>query len=244
MKKSIICAERLSKVYGYSQNQVEALKGVNLHIYAGEVVAIMGPSGCGKTTLLNLMSGLDSITDGKVIILGNELHQMQNTKKDQLRAQYMGFVFQSYNLIPVLTAVENVELPLLSQGIATKLARQKAEEALARVGLKERCHHLPHELSGGQQQRVAFARAIVNNPRIVWADEPTGSLDRTTTKMILDLIDHLNRVDGITFVIVTHDPLVAERAHRVVYMDSGKLIQERMQKVKEKTTIADRREVR
>ncbi|HBI03197.1 MAG TPA: macrolide ABC transporter ATP-binding protein, partial [Paenibacillaceae bacterium] len=141
------------------------------------------------------------------------------------RVENMGFVFQTYNLIPVLSAVENVELPLLCRGVSARDARERAIEVLGRVGLKERKDHRPNQLSGGQQQRVALARAMVNNPRVIWADEPTGALDRQTTEMVLDLIEHLNRVDGITFVIVTHDPKVAERAHRILYMDSGQVIQ-------------------
>lgn len=145
----------------------------------------------------------------------------------------MGFVFQTYNLIPVLSAVENVELPLLSLGVSAKVARKRAEEALARVGLKERRHHRPVELSGGQAQRVALARAIVNRPAVIWADEPTGALDRETTEMVLDLLDHLNRTDRLSMVIVTHDPNVAERADRILYMDSGKVVQERITKRKQ-----------
>jgi putative ABC transport system ATP-binding protein len=244
----ILEAINIRKVYGRGQHQVEALKGVSLRIYPGEIVAIMGPSGCGKTTLLNVLSGMDSLTEGRVIALGNDLHRMRDDLRDRFRAQYMGFIFQSYNLIPVLTAVENVELPLLSQGVASKTARLKAEEALGRVGLKERWRYRPDELSGGQQQRVAIARAVVNSPSMVWADEPTGALDRQTANMVLDLIDRLNRADGITFVIVTHDPLVTERAHRVLYMDSGRLVQERVQKGTEQGAgsemRSDRRDVR
>ncbi|HEU4962985.1 MAG TPA: ABC transporter ATP-binding protein [Bacilli bacterium] len=233
----MIEATDLWKVYGQGDNRVEALRGVSLSVAQGEIVAIMGPSGCGKSTLLNLLAGIDRLTRGQVQVAGQDLHAMKEARRDRFRAERMGFVFQSYNLIPVLSAVENVELPLLSQGVAPKEARQRAQEALVRVGLKERASHRPAELSGGQHQRVALARAIVNRPRVIWADEPTGALDRTTTELVLDLFDHLNRVDGITFVIVTHDPKVAERAHRVLYMDSGRIVQERVPKRSERKAV-------
>jgi putative ABC transport system ATP-binding protein len=226
----MIEVQDLWKVYGAAESRVEALRGVTFTIQPGEKVAIMGSSGCGKTTLLNAMSAIDTVSKGRVLLEGQDLHAMKENQRDRYRAEKMGFVFQSYNLVPVLSAVENVELPLLCQGVSPKVARKRASEALGRVGLKERGHHRPAELSGGQTQRVALARAIVNNPRVVFADEPTGALDRTTTEMVLDLFDHLNRVDGITFVIVTHDPNVAERADRVIYMDSGQIIQERRPK--------------
>ncbi len=236
----LIEVTNLAKIFDNGEQKVEVLKGITVDIEEGQIVAIMGPSGCGKTTFLNTVSGIDSISGGNVVVNGVNLHKIKAEKKDQFRAECMGFVFQSYNLIPVLTAVENVELPLLCQGISGKLARKKAEEALVRVGLKDRKNHRPSELSGGQQQRVALARAIVNGPKVVWADEPTGALDRETTEMVLDLIDHLNRVDGITFVIVTHDPKVAERAHKILYMDSGVIIQER--KSKTRLLVSERRE--
>ncbi|RXJ02361.1 ABC transporter ATP-binding protein [Anaerobacillus alkaliphilus] len=228
----LVEVNNLKKIFDNGEQKVEVLKGITTSIDEGQIVAIMGPSGCGKTTLLNTVSGIDTISAGEVFINGVNLHKIKAEKRDEFRANAMGFVFQSYNLIPVLTAVENVELPLLCQGMSGKLARKKAEAALVRVGLKERKNHRPSELSGGQQQRVALARAIVNEPKVVWADEPTGALDRETTEMVLDLIDHLNRVDGITFVIVTHDPKVAERAHRILYMDSGVIIQERTSKTR------------
>lgn len=238
----MIDVQDLWKVYGSGENRVEALRGVSLSIAAGEMIAVMGPSGCGKSTLLNAMSGIDAVSKGRVLLEGVDLHGMPEAKRDRYRAEKMGFVFQNYNLIPVLSAVENVELPLLCRGVAPKEARARAEEALTRVGLKERARHRPSELSGGQHQRVALARAIVNNPRVVWADEPTGAVDRVTTDMVLDLFDHLNRVDGITFVIVTHDPHVAERAHRVIYMDSGKIVQERTPKRKGEPGAGEGRE--
>lgn len=224
----MIEVQKLWKVYGKGETQIEALREVSLTVAPGEMIAVMGPSGCGKTTLLNCMSGIDSVTAGMVRIEGHDVQAMREVQRDRYRAERMGFVFQTYNLIPVLSAVENVELPLLTQGVPANTARKRAEEALTRVGLQERAHHRPSELSGGQHQRVALARAIVNGPKVIWADEPTGALDRVTTELVLDLFDHLNRVDGISFVIVTHNPEVAERAHRVIYMDSGQIVQERV----------------
>ncbi|MBA4495448.1 ABC transporter ATP-binding protein [Paenactinomyces guangxiensis] len=223
----MIHAKGIWKVFGQGENRVEALRGVSLTIHKGEILAVMGPSGCGKTSLLNCLSGIDHISKGTVEIEGQNIHQMKEKEKDRYRAEKMGFVFQLYNLIPVLSAVENVELPLLSQGVRAKTARERAEEVLTRVGLRERCHHRPGEMSGGQAQRVALARAMVNQPGVIWADEPTGALDRETSKMILDLFEHFNRVDETTVVIVTHDPAVAERADRIIYMDSGRIVQER-----------------
>ncbi|ARU59990.1 macrolide ABC transporter ATP-binding protein [Tumebacillus avium] len=226
----MIEVQKLWKVYGKGETQVEALREVSLTVAPGEMIAVMGPSGCGKTTLLNCMSGIDTVTAGTVRIEGHDVQAMREVQRDRYRAERMGFVFQTYNLIPVLSAVENVELPLLTQGVPASTARKRAEEALTRVGLQEREHHRPSELSGGQHQRVALARAIVNGPKVIWADEPTGALDRVTTELVLDLFDHLNRVDGISFVIVTHNPEVAERAHRVIYIDSGQIVQERVTK--------------
>ncbi|KRE99410.1 hypothetical protein ASG89_28020 [Paenibacillus sp. Soil766] len=220
--------KELWKIYPYSDNKVEALKGISFDVSKGEMIAIMGPSGCGKTTLLNCVSGLDTINQGNILIDGVAQNEMNSKSRDAYRAKHMGFIFQAYNLIPVLTAVENVELPLLGMGMKPKLAREKALEALARVGLRDRSSHSPSEMSGGQQQRVAIARAIVNQPLIVWADEPTGALDSKTTVMVMDLIAHLNRTEGITFIIVTHNPDVANYANRTIYMDSGHIIQNRV----------------
>ncbi len=226
--QTLVEVQDLWKRYGHGDNSVEALKGVSFEITAGEIISIMGPSGCGKTTLLNCMSGLDEISHGNVFIEGVDQSILKSKQRDAYRAHRMGFVFQSYNLIPVLTAAENVEMPLLCQGMKPKDAREKAIEALSRVGLRERSGHRPSELSGGQQQRAALARAIVNEPVIVWADEPTGALDSKTNIMVMDLIEHLNRMNGITFVIVTHNPDVAEYAHRIFFMDSGKMVDERV----------------
>jgi ABC-type antimicrobial peptide transport system, ATPase component len=226
-ENALIEVHNLWKVYGHGESGIEALKGVSLNITKGEMVAIMGPSGCGKTTLLNSMSGLDDVSKGKVMIDGTDLSSLQQKRRDAHRARNMGFVFQSYNLIPVLTAAENVEMPLLCLGMKPREARERANEALSRVGLRTRENHRPSELSGGQQQRVAIARAIVNRPLIVWADEPTGALDSKTNGMMMDLIEHLNRTEHITFVIVTHNPDVAGYADRTFFMDSGKIVDER-----------------
>ena len=226
-EQALIEARDVWKMYGQGDNCLEALKGVSLDIARGEIISIMGPSGCGKTTLLNCLSGLDDISKGEVRVDGVDYAALRPHQRDAFRARRMGFVFQAYNLIPVLTAAENVEMPLMCSGVKPKEARERAVEALTRVGLKERANHRPGELSGGQQQRVAIARAIVNKPSIVWADEPTGALDSKTNVLVMDLIEHLNRVEGITFVIVTHNPDVAVYADRTLYMDSGKVIEER-----------------
>jgi putative ABC transport system ATP-binding protein len=225
--RAIVKVHDLWKIFSHGDNSVEALKGVSFEVAAGEIVTIMGPSGCGKTTLLNCVSGLDQVNQGSVTIGGTDQLALKEKSRDAYRAEHMGFVFQSYNLIPVLSAAENVELPLLCLGMKPKLAREKAIEALSRVGLRERSSHTPSELSGGQQQRVAIARAIVNNPLIVWADEPTGALDSNTTVMVMDLIEHLNRTEGITFILVTHNPDVAVYSHRTLFMDSGHIVHNR-----------------
>jgi len=217
----IIQASGVHKVYNTGKVTVHALRGLDLAIKKGEMVAVMGPSGCGKTTLLNVLSGLDNITQGQVIIAGAPLHQMSDRERTRFRAQNMGFVFQSFNLLPVLSAVENVELPLLVSGVKQSVARQRALEALALVGLADQAPKRPAEMSGGQQQRVTIARALVNQPAIVWADEPTGNLDSETAAEIMDLLCRLNEDHQQTFVIVTHDPSVAQRADRIVRMRDG-----------------------
>ncbi len=217
----MIEARELRKTYNGGKVEVEALKGVNLAVRKGEMVAIMGPSGCGKTTLLNSLSGLDDITSGEVLIAGDSIGEMSDRKRTRFRAQKMGFIFQSYNLMPVLSAVENVELPLLVAGAKPKDARKKALWALEMVGLADQAHKRPNEMSGGQQQRVTVARSFVNEPAIVWADEPTGALDSETSKEIMDLLVRLNAEQEQTFVLVTHDAAVAKRAHRTIRMNDG-----------------------
>ncbi len=217
--KTMIRSKGLKKVYE-GEVGVHALRGVDISIAKGEMVAVMGPSGCGKTTLLNCLSGLDDISAGKVWINGKDLNSLSDNKKTELRALNMGFVFQFYNLLPVLTAVENVELPLLLADKA-KYANKKAKKALDMVGLSHRYDHRPSALSGGERQRVTIARAIVNEPDIIWADEPTGDLDTETSDMIMEILCKLNKKNGHTMVLVTHEDRVAGRAERIIHMESG-----------------------
>jgi ABC-type lipoprotein export system ATPase subunit len=203
---------------------VHALNGVSLAIGRGEMVAIMGPSGCGKTTLLNCLSGLDACDAGDVLIDGTSLASMSDRERTDYRALHMGFVFQFYNLMPVLSAVENVELPLLIARRAQREARERALAALGLVGLAGRAHHVPDELSGGERQRVTIARSLVNDPAVVWADEPTGDLDSENAAEIVELMRGLNEEHGLTFLIVTHDLSVGERADRIVRMLDGQVV--------------------
>ena len=221
MEEPIIQVTGVHKTYDTGKVTVHALRGIDLSIQRGEMVSVMGPSGCGKTTLLNTLSGIDDITDGEVIIDGASIHSMSDRKRTRYRAENMGFVFQSYNLLPVLSAVENVELPLLVVGVKSGHARQRAQEVLDLVGLADQAHQRPAELSGGQQQRVAIARALVNDPAIVWADEPTGNLDSETSAEVMDVLCQLNKEKGQTFVLVTHDSAVGARADRIVLMRDG-----------------------
>ncbi len=220
----ILIARKLVKTYDSGEVEVHALRGLNLDIHRGEMVAIMGPSGCGKTTLLNCLSGIDDFTSGEVWIAGKPLSRMGDNEKTDFRAMRMGFIFQNYNLLPVLRVVENVELPLLVRGDDPKDARRKALAALAAVGLEKEGPKKPAELSGGQQQRVAIARALVNEPDIVFADEPTGNLDSETTADVIELMRLLHREKGLTFVIVTHDSAVGNRTQRVILMRNGLIL--------------------
>jgi ABC-type lipoprotein export system ATPase subunit len=219
-------ANGVTKVYDTGRLKVEALRGVDLSITRGEMVAIMGPSGCGKTTLLNCLSGLDAISAGDVRIEGVSLKSMSDRERTRYRARRMGFVFQFYNLLAVLSAAENVEMPLLLTGVPTKEARRQAMETLDLVGLRDRAGNRPGELSGGERQRVTIARALVNNPAIVWADEPTGDLDSNNAEEIINLMCRLNREHGITFAIVTHDIAIGRRAHRILRMRDGQVVDE------------------
>ena len=221
---AIIQASDVVKTYDTGKVEVHALRGVSLTIQRGEMVAIMGPSGCGKTTLLNCLSGLDTIDSGLILVDGADINRMSDNEKTEYRARRMGFIFQFYNLLPVLSAIENVELPLLVSGTPSRQARQKAAAALETVHLVEWAPHKPGELSGGQRQRVTIARALSNDPAIVWADEPTGDLDSTNADEIMDLIVDLNRRHVQTFVIVTHDERVAARCHRIVHMRDGLIV--------------------
>jgi len=220
----IIAAGGVVKTYDTGAVQVRALGGVDLEVGRGEMVAIMGPSGCGKTTLLNCLSGLDTIDGGDVRIEGVSLSAMSDRARTTYRGRRMGFVFQFYNLLPVLSAVENVELPLLVARVAAREARRRALDALELVGLGTRASHVPDELSGGERQRVTIARSLVNDPAIVWADEPTGDLDSEMAQEIVDLMRRLNQERGLTFVIVTHDIAVGRRADRIVRMLDGRVV--------------------
>jgi len=226
MADPIIELTDLVKTYDMGAVTVHALRGVSLQVERGEMVAVMGPSGCGKTTLLNCASGIDEPTSGHIRIEGTDLATLDDNTKTAYRARRMGFIFQFYNLLPVLSAVENVELPLLVSGTPGREARERALASLDRVGLRDWSTHKPAELSGGQRQRVTIARALVNDPAIVWADEPTGDLDSTTADQVMSLMHDLNRERGHTFVIVTHDPAIAARCNRTIYMQDGAIVRE------------------
>jgi len=226
MSDIMVEATNLTKTYKVGQVEVNALRGVNLTVHRGEMIAIMGPSGCGKTTLLNILSGLDDPTSGTVKVEGTDLSQMSDNKKTEHRAKRMGFIFQFYNLLPVLTAVENVEMPLLVSGTPSKEAREKAIEIMNTVGLQKVIHSMPGALSGGERQRVTIARALINRPAIIWGDELTGDLDDETANSIMDLVEKLRRETKATFVIVTHNPEVGKRADKILFMRSGQFVRE------------------
>ncbi len=220
----VVLARDVHKTYAFGEVEVHVLRGVSLDVQRGEVVAIMGPSGGGKTTLLNCLSGLDDIDSGVISISGSDLSEMNDRDKTRFRATRMGYIFQSFNLLPVLTALENVEMPLLVNGFPEKEARTKAKESLSLVGLSERTDHYPSQMSGGQQQRVTIARALVNQPEIVWADEPTGNLDSENAGEVMDLLIRLNKDLDETFVIVTHSDEVAAMSHRTIRMRDGLIV--------------------
>lgn len=223
MDEALLVAEGVRKVYRTGAEEVEALRAVDFTVHEGEWVAVMGPSGSGKTTLLNCCSGLDDIDGGRVLLDGVDLHGLSDGQRTRNRASSMGFIFQAYNLIPVFSAVENVELPLLLAGVDAKEARRRAAETLERVGLGHRLRHRPTELSGGEQQRVTVARALAGKPRVVWADEPTGALDSETATTVMDLLRDLNR-EGLTLIVVTHDEGVGASAHRLIRMRDGCIV--------------------
>ena len=212
------------KTYNTDDVEVRALRGVSLAVPRGDMVAIMGPSGCGKTTLLNCLSGLDAVDTGVVLVNGVDISQLSDNEKSAYRARSMGFIFQFYNLLPVLSAVENVELPLLISALPAKEARERAMQKLSLVHLTDWAVHRPAQLSGGQRQRVTIARALVNEPAIVWADEPTGDLDSKNSDEIMQLIVDLNESNGQTFVIVTHDHGVAAKTYRIIDMLDGEIV--------------------
>ena len=222
----ILVTHGVRKVYRTGTFEVEALRGVDLTVRRGEFVAVMGPSGSGKTTLLNCLSGLDDIDEGSVLVEGQDLHRMRDAARTAHRARRMGFIFQAFNLIPVLSAAENVELPLLLNGFSSKAARRRSHEVLTRVGLSHRFDHHPTELSGGEQQRVTVARALATEPALVWADEPTGNLDTQTADKVLELLGELHD-EGLTLILVTHDPAIGASAQRLITMTDGAITADR-----------------
>jgi putative ABC transport system ATP-binding protein len=219
----LLRAEDVCKIYRTGAGEVPALRDANLNVADGEFVSVMGPSGSGKTTLLNCLFGLDDIDAGRVMVDGESLHDMSDAARTRNRAASMGFVFQQFNLIPVLSALENVEIPLLLAGAHASEARRRATEMLERVGLGDRIEHRPNELSGGEQQRVTIARAVAGRPRVVWADEPTGALDSESAHEVMELMTELHG-EGLTLILVTHDPVVGARAQRTIRMRDGRIV--------------------
>ncbi len=224
MPEPVVIGRDVWKVYGTGDTEVTALRGVDIEIPRGEMLAIMGPSGCGKTTFLNCFSGLDDIDRGEILLEGVDLHSMNDNQKSEYRARRTGFVFQSYNLLPVLTAVENVEMPLLVAGVSGRDARGRSVKMLVDLGLGDRVDRRPAELSGGQQQRVSLGRALVGHPAIVWADEPTGNLDDEGSQAVTQLLRQLNKQYEQTIVVVTHDATVAAACDRTLRMRDGKFV--------------------
>lgn len=224
MTEPMVEATGIHKIYKTGSVEVNALRGVDLTVHKGEMIAIMGPSGCGKTTLLNLLSGLDDVTDGIVKIEGKDLSKMSDNEKTEHRAKRMGFIFQFYNLLPVLTAVENVEMPLLVSGTPSKEARKQALEIMETVGLGKVANSKPGALSGGERQRTTIARALIAKPAIVWGDELTGDLDDETANGIMDLVARMRKETNATFVIVTHNLDIGKRADKILYMRSGRFV--------------------
>jgi putative ABC transport system ATP-binding protein len=222
---TVVKLENLEKSYRLGRTTVEALRGVSLTLHEGEFMVVMGPSGSGKTTLLNLIGTLDKPTSGRAMIDGEDIAKMNDKQLTRLRRYKIGFVFQFHNLIPVLTALENVQLPLLTAGLGHKMSEVRANELLGRVGLRDRTDHLPDELSGGEQQRVAIARALANHPRIILADEPTGDLDTKTGSEVVQIMYAMAKEERTAVVVVTHDPIIAERADRLLEMRDGRIVE-------------------
>jgi putative ABC transport system ATP-binding protein len=221
---TLVSLQNVVKRYQRGKQSVEVLHGVNLSIEQGEFLALMGPSGSGKTTLLNLIAGLDQPTEGEVTVAGERIDRLSGGKLAKWRARHIGFVFQFYNLLPVLSAARNVEVPLLLTNLSSAQRKQNVRAVLELVGLADRATHKPGELSGGQQQRVSIARALVADPTLLVCDEPTGDLDRENAEEILKLLQMLNRQQGKTIIMVTHDPLAADHASRILHLDKGRLV--------------------
>ena len=226
MSEALVQVRDVHKVYKRGAERIDVLKGLDLDVPTGEFLALMGPSGSGKTTLLNLIGGLDTPSQGRVVVAGTEVGRASGSALARFRSRHVGFVFQFYNLLPVLTAERNVELPLLLTRLSRSQRRKHVRTALELVGLTDRARHYPRQLSGGQEQRVGIARAIVNDPSLLLCDEPTGDLDRKTAGEILDLLAALNEQHGKTVIMVTHDPMAAERAKRTLHVDKGILVEQ------------------
>jgi len=225
VEEPLVAIRALSKHYVRGDQVIPVLAGIDLDVYRGDYIALMGPSGSGKSTLLNLIAGIDKPSSGEIRIAGVDIARLSDAELAAWRAEHVGFIFQFYNLMPVLSAFENVELPLLLTGLGRRERRERVDLALGLVGLTDRAKHRPSELSGGQQQRVAIARALIADPTLIVADEPTGDLDRTTGEEILGLLERLNDDLGKTIVMVTHDPKAAGKAHRLVHLEKGVLVE-------------------
>jgi putative ABC transport system ATP-binding protein len=225
VEEPLVAIRALSKHYVRGDQVIPVLAGIDLDVYRGDYIALMGPSGSGKSTLLNLIAGIDKPSSGEIRIAGVDIARLSDAELAAWRAEHVGFIFQFYNLLPVLSAFENVELPLLLTGLGRRERRERVDLALGLVGLTDRAEHRPSELSGGQQQRVAIARALIADPTLIVADEPTGDLDRTTGEEILGLLERLNDDLGKTIVMVTHDPKAAGKAHRLVHLEKGVLVE-------------------
>ena len=223
----VIDARELTKVYQMGDVEVRALRGTSLQVRRGELVAIMGPSGSGKSTLMNILGCLDQPTSGEYYLEGVEIDQLNDNQLAEIRSRRIGFVFQTFNLLPRTTALSNVELPLVYSGAGGRRRRERAVAALEAVGLGDRLHHRPNELSGGQQQRVAIARALINGPSIILADEPTGNLDSKSGAEIMAIFQRLNKEDGITIIFVTHEPEIAQHTRRIVRIADGRIVDDR-----------------
>lgn len=220
---SLVEIQNITKIYKRDSMEIPVLQNISLSVPEGEFLALMGPSGSGKTTLLNLISGIDHPTSGSIVVQGTDISKLSEGALAQWRSHHIGFVFQFYNLLPVMTAYENVELPLLLTHLSKKQKKERVEMVLKIVGLEDRMDHYPKQLSGGQQQRVAIARAIVSDPTLIIGDEPTGDLDRKSAEEILVLLERLNSEFKKTIIMVTHDPHAAERAHKIQHLDKGEL---------------------